>query len=371
MKNFTLLFLLLFQIAVSQEKNEPQGIQIGDLVTMSGHWFMAYRDGIDQVQADASNTERTHSSSIYLKRSYITLKKELSPIYSVRYTQDITIDKEGSDAGNVETRLKYLYLKAKPNIPVDWLSGTWIEVGMVHRPWLDYEQKINTYRVQDNMAIERNRIFNSADFGVSIGGNIGAEMDKDFVQNVNGAMKGKYLSYVIGLYNGGGYSGSEKNTNKVIAGRLSYRPFPNHLPALQMSTYFNMGKGNTEDSPNFNQWLGFLAWTGQRLTLTAQYHKGEGDFRGEYVDENDPGKALKNSGYSFFGEYHFGRTPWAIFGRHDRFELKDETPEVTQRYIGGIAYRISDNIRLILDTEYDKNESEKNNIYELNVEIVF
>lgn len=367
-------FLLGQQDSIQEkETKETEGINIGNFVTMSGHWFIAYRDGYSQTHADQLTPSLDlHENGMVLKRSYFTLKKDIDEVFSVRYTQDITIDTEGSDAGNVETRMKYLYLKVKPRIKSDVFTGTWLEVGMVHRPWLDYEQKINTYRVQDNMAIERNKIFNSADFGVTIGGNIGPKMDKQFLREVNGAMKGKYCSYSLGVYNGGGYSGAEKNTSKVFAGRFSVRPFANKLPELQFSSYFNVGKGNTEFEPDFNQVMGFAAWTGRDFTLTAQYHTGEGDFKGKYVREDNEKKALKNHGYSFFGEYKFGTSPWAFWARHDYFALERElADDITRRYIGGLTYRVNKNIRLILNAEQTEKEGKKDNVYELNLEIVF
>lgn len=371
---FTAGFLFGQQDSISEKKSEKkaEGILIGNAVTMSGHWFIAYRDGYSQSHADESSSSRLHESGVVLKRSYFTLKKELNDVFSVRYTQDITIDTEGDDAGNVETRMKYLYLKVKPRIHSKIFTGLWLEGGMVHRPWLDYEQKINTYRVQDNMAIERNKLFNSADFGLTIGGNIGPKMDKQFLKEVNGAMPGKYFSYSLGIYNGGGYSGSEKNTNKVVAGRFSFRPFADKIPELQLSAYFNVGKGNTKETPDFNQMMGFAAWTGRNLTLTAQYHKGEGDFKGKYVTKADKTESLENYGYSFFGEYKFGKSPWAIWARHDYFTLERETEDdCTRRYIGGITYRVNRNIRLILNTEQTEQHGERDNVYELNLEVVF
>ncbi|MDO6818966.1 hypothetical protein Q4597_07295 [Zobellia sp. 1_MG-2023] len=362
---------LMCSNAIAQDEDERKGINIADLVEMSGDWFIAYRDGIKQVQADETvPVENEHTSSFVLKRSYFTLKKELNDVFSVRYTMDLTIDTEGDDAGNVETRLKYLYLMTKPRINSKVFTGTGIEVGMVHRPWLDYEQKINTYRVQDNMFIERNRIFNSADFGVTVTGNIGPKMDEGFLKNVNGVMKGKYASYSLGIYNGGGYSGIENNNNKVVAGRLTVRPLANRLPQLQLSGYFNRGKGNSEFSPDFNQVLGFLAFTEKQFRITAQFHDGVGDFRARYVDAEDPSHALANHGYSFFGEYKFGKSPFSIWGRFDEFTV-EEINEETQRVIGGFTYKVNKMIRLILNTEHTTVDGNTEDIYELNLEISF
>lgn len=378
-KSFTLFFLSLMSLSLAQNNNttngvemDDKGLNVADIVKFSGTWFIAFRDGISQVQADDDHKATTEQNSFVLKRSYFTLKKDLNDVFSVRYTMDLTIDNEGDDAGNVETRLKYLYLKAKPKLNSDVFTGTWIEAGMVHTPWLDYEQKINTYRVQDNMFIERNRIFNSADFGVTVGGNIGGDMDKEFLKEVNGAMPGKWFTYVLGLYNGGGYSSKELNKNKVFSVRVSVRPLANTLPELHWSGYYNIGKGNSENSPHFEQLLSMLAYTGKNYTFTGQYHQGRGDFRARYIDENNPSEAFKNSGYSFFGEYRIHKSPFSIWGRYDSFTLdKISKKEKTERIIAGVTYRLNKNLRLILNTEQNKQNKERNQIYELNLEVSF
>lgn len=372
---FIAVILLLSPSFILAQQNtalDKKGINIANIVEMSGNWFVAYRDGVAQTQADQDALAvNNHESAFVLKRSYITLKKDLDAVFSVRYTMDLTIDRDGEDAGNIETRLKYLYIKTKPKINSKVFTGLWIQVGMVHTPWLDYEQKINTYRVQDNMFIERNKIFNSADFGITINGNIGPKMDDAFLKKVKSPLTGKYLSYAFGLYNGGGYSGAEKNNNKLIAGRLSYRPFPLKIPELQISGYFNTGKGNSAESPDFNQILGFIAYTGQQLTLTAQTHKGEGDFRATYTDENNPGIALKNNGHSFFGEYKIKKSPFAIWGRHDYFNVNDVTDDITKRYIGGLTYKINNYLRMVLNVEHSEKMNGKDDIYEVNLEVSF
>jgi hypothetical protein len=370
-----LSFLFLLNpnsLARQQNENSEQGVEIFNGVQMSGNWFISYRSGYEQIQADDETIpdELIHSSEFVLKRSYFTLKKKLNDVYSVRYTQDLTVDREGSDAGNVETRLKYLYVKAQPNLGIDWLSGGWAEVGMVHRPWLDYEQKINSYRVQDNMAVERARIFNSADIGIVIGGNIGPKMDEEFLKNVDNSMSGKYVSFTLGVYNGGGYSGLEANINKVVAGRISVRPLANTIPEIQLSGYINIGKGNIVESPDFNQILGFIAYSGKNLTLTSQYHTGVGDFRARYIDPLDASRALENTGYSFFGEYIIPKTRFAVWGRFDHFEV-DELSNDTQRYIGGVAYRINNNLRLVVNTEGTTIDNDIETVYEANLEISF
>lgn len=363
-----LLFVYLFSASTvfAQDDGDNGMAQFLNGIEMSGNWYFSYRN----IYEEAPSTETVHTNDFVLKRSYFTLKKKLSDVFSVRYTQDLTVDREGGDAGNVETRLKYLYVKAKLDFESEIFTDTWTEVGMVHTPWLDYEQDINTYRVQNQMASERARIFNSADFGVMVGGNIGPAMNDDFLDNVNDAMPGKYLSYMMGIYNGGGYSGLEKNNNKVFSARISVRPLPEVIPEIHFSGMMSVGKGNIAESPDFKQFLGFAAYTGKQITLTGQYQAGTGDFGARYINPADLTESLDSQGYSFFGEYKIPKTNFALWSRYDYFNV-DIIDRETTRYIGGIAYRINKNLRLVLDTEAQKVNDVKDTIYELNVEISF
>ena len=369
------LCLLTGQIANAQsQSSEGNEIEIPTIFTgveMSGNWFISYRDFHETTPATGTAPQiKEHTNAFVLKRSYFTLKKRINETFSVRYTQDLTIDREGSDEGNVETRLKYLYVKAEPEFESNIITGFWGEVGMVHTPWLDYEQAINTYRVQDNMAIERARIISSADFGVVFGGNIGPEMDKEFLDNVNDAMTGKYMSFMLGIYNGGGYSAVERNLNKVFSGRISIRPLPELLPEIQLASLIKLGKGNTVEEPDFKQFLGFVAYTGKNITVTTQYHSGRGDFKGDIVDPTDPSRSLENSGYSFFSEVKIPNTNFAVWGRYDYFDVK-EVDRDANRYIGGITYKINSNLRLVLNSESADINNITSNVYELNLEIKF
>ena len=94
-----MIFLILLAIILLSTTT----IKANDLVSrtnISGQWFLAYNNASEVNQ-------------FILKRGYFTIKTKIDDTFSVRYTQDITLDQEGNDAGNVEIRLKYLYLKIK------------------------------------------------------------------------------------------------------------------------------------------------------------------------------------------------------------------------------------------------------------------
>ncbi len=355
----TFLFAFIFSVqAQTLEKNILEG------VTMSGDWFIAN-----------SNTKSGNDSwenEFKIKRSYFTLKKEFNDVFYVRYTQDIAIDKEGSDAGNVETRMKYLYLKIKPKWNTKFVTGNFFEIGMIHRPWITYEQEVNVYRVQGNMPGERNGLYNSAGFGVLFGGNIGPKMDKDYLNDINESMPGKYASFAIGIYNGGGYASFEENSNKVFEGTLHFRPFANSIPQIQLTHGFNYGKGNTIEAPEFTQNLLHLGYMGKYLILTGQYQFGKGDFRGDFVDSLDASKSLSNEGYSFFVEYKIKNSPFAAFLRYDNFEVTDLENNNVKRQLAGFKYSFYQGFSLVLTGEKDTfNIREDETNIELNLQISF
>ena len=179
--------------------------------------------------------------------------------------------------------MKFLY--GQFNIPdVAFLTKPFVEAGIVHMPWLDYEEHINLYRLQDTMFVERNGLFNAADFGVTFASLLGGTIDEDYQKKVSPFYPGRYGSTAFGIYNGGGYTASEKNKNKVLEGRISIRPLPDIVPGLQL-TYFGLtGKGNKDTKPDWKINLGFVSYEHEYFALTGQYYRGKGSQSGS--DEN-------------------------------------------------------------------------------------
>ena len=104
----------------------------------------------------------------------------------------------------MKVRLKYAY--AKFHLP-DWgvLTRPEVEVGMAHMPWLDFEEHINLYRMQDTMFMERNGLFNSADLGVTFLALLGGTLPDEYQKKVSKHYPGRWGSVSFGVYNGGGY----------------------------------------------------------------------------------------------------------------------------------------------------------------------
>ena len=89
------------------------------------------------------------------------------------------MDARQDDTGDMKVRLKYAYGKFDFG---DWggLSKVNLEAGIVHMAWLDFEQKVNPYRMRDKMFMERSGLFNSADIGVTLAGGFGEDLSDEF-----------------------------------------------------------------------------------------------------------------------------------------------------------------------------------------------
>jgi hypothetical protein len=325
------------------------GIQIG---TLSYFDFSGGKHDNDQ----AFNEFR-------LTRGYINIKKQLTPWLGFRITPDAHQD----DTGDFKLRLKYLYAEFRPP-DIGFLTQMKSEVGMGHMPWLDFEEHINPYRCQGTMFIERAGTFNSADLGVSIRGYLFGQLDEAYLTNVSKYYAGRYGSWHVGVYNGGGYHAEEENQNKVPEWRLTVRPLPDIVPGLQVHYFGLYGLGNREypdGSPDYRVNLGMLSYQNTWVTFTGQYAQTWGNAKGSLVvpGTND---ALRGEGYSFFFNTKLPvlDRKLNLFARYDHFD-PDKNNTVTpgddcyDLVNGGLAWEFYHHFMWLL--VYERIMYEKNN----------
>ncbi len=314
-------------------------------------WYLSYMDG-QGADVGGDEGDGIERNKFAIKRGYFRFTKTLMPWFDAHMTFDVTqVKDDGSLDGSVAVRIKYAYAKFKlPDFA--FLTKPFIEAGIVHMPWLDYEEHVNFYRCQDTMFIERNKTFNSADFGLTFVTLLGGEMDKEYQEKVNKYYPGRYGSIAFGVYNGGGYHASEKNENKVFEGRLTVRPLPDIIPGLQLSYFGITGKGNKEEEPDYTVNLGFISFEHQYVTLTGQYYWGTGNYKGD--NEND------RDGYSIFAELK-PMKQFSVIGRYDSFDPNDDVDDDEKtRYIFGVAYHLDKPHKNMIVLDYDTVKYEDN-----------
>ncbi|KPJ95438.1 MAG: hypothetical protein AMS18_02905 [Gemmatimonas sp. SG8_17] len=313
--------------------------------TIGGQWFLSYRVG---------ETGGEGLSGFTVDRGYIVIRHRLTEHLSGRITPDVSVDREGDGEGDLEMRLKYAYVDYA-FADLGFFTDPHVEFGLVHRPWLDYEEHLAYYRVQGTMFLERNDIFNSGDYGATLFALLGGEMDDEYRERVNPQYPGRYGSFAVGLYNGGGYHGIERNKNKTLEGRLTLRPLPDVMPGLQFSYQGVYGRGNQVDTPDWTVSLLFASWESEHLVLTGQRYWGNGNFKGTAVDS--AGKALPQDGFSLFTELRLGYPHLSLIARYDFFdEYPDGDGGGSKRLIVGVAYHIEGHSKLLLDYDVESRD---------------
>ncbi len=308
-------------------------------------WYLSYMSGEGAGVGGVAGDGVDHNK-FAIKRGYFRVTKELMPWFDAHITLDTTQEsvKDSKLSDSIQVRVKYAYGKFKlPDFA--FMTKPFIEAGVVHMPWLDFEEHINFYRCQDTMFVERNKAFNSADFGLTFVSLLGGEMNDEYKKNVNSNYPGRYGSMSLGIYNGGGYHASEKNENKAIEGRLTIRPLPDIVPGLQLSYFGITGKGNKDTDPDWNVNLGMLSYEHEYVSLTGQYYSGKGNQAGD--DEND------KDGYSVFAEIK-PMKQFSVFGRYDKFDPNtDADDDDNSRYIVGAAYHLDKPHKNMIVLDYD------------------
>jgi hypothetical protein len=304
-----------------------------------GTFYLSYQAGTQN-----SGTNQTAGyNSFQLKRGYFGAEVDLTSYLSSRFVGDITLD----SLGDVKVRAKYLYAKfhGKGN---GVISQPYMELGLAHMPWLDFEEALNGFRMQDTMFAERNNIFNSADIGVLVGSDIGGSLSGDYKSSVNSKYAGRYGSWQVGVYNGGGYHAAENNTNKVFEARLSIRPVPHALPGLQFTAFGSVGKGNKvatspSEPPDWKSSIGMISYESRYFTFGGQGYLGIGNQGGSALESN--GTSAHQKGFSVFASVHiptphFGQKI-SLIGRLDEFNSNTRIyNDLQRRYTTGIAWHI-------------------------------
>ncbi len=367
MKNLKVSALIIFAIyLISQSTSIAEE---HSAVSISNESYLSYQSDLNSGK-----------NQFMIKRSYLTVKKSLFKHLNFR----ITIDAHQDATGDLKARLKYIFANFKFD-DFAFITKSNIEFGQAHMPWLDFEEHINYYRMQGSMFMERNHLFNSSAFGFTYAGLIGGEMDDNYKSTVNKHYAGRYGSFAIGAYNGGGYHAIEQNDNKVIEGRLTLRPLPDIIPGLQLTYFGTYGNSNVASStshvwssdsssiktyhiapPEWNTNAMMLSYEHKYFTLTGQYVFGKGNSSGSYHNYNETtytNKAVDYTGYSVFGEAKLGNH-WRFIARYENFDYDTNIDNnANQRLITGIAYDFGHHNVLLLD--YDKNmfdQSDKDDI---------
>ncbi len=280
---------------------------------------LAYTQYVYQLK-DTTN----HLNSFDVKRAYVNVIGRFSGGVYARITADIYNPPAASGDSSRSYRIKYAYVQYTPSG-----SPLAFKMGEIHTPWLDWEEALWDYRMQGTMAMERNGYVSSSGFGVGVDGKWGPDK----------------VNMQFTVTNDRFYSQGQGDQRKWAQARVSVRAMDtddsSRVGGLRVTGFADYG--NTIGGGQRQRWLGMVSYKSKQLTLA-----------GEAAATRDGGAALTNGHvYSAFGVYKFSPSKAAVIARVDIFHPQaGSTTDKQTRFIGGLSYQISPNLRVLGDWDY-------------------
>lgn len=368
----------------------------------SGTHYFGYTNARPSTTTDVASGDQSNyaanSGGFELRRNYVQVKGFFNDKDYWRVTMDTTKELASSTSyANVFAKYAYLYLDGV-------LPATGVEIGIAHRPWIDYEEHNGWfYRSFNKVAIEEKGtatesgvdLVNSADLGI------------------NFKTKTDVFSSEIGIFNGEGYHADKDGANQENDEKLSVEwRLTGHLLGsgtkvgkadrtkdtyAHISTFGLLSANHKDDSAVLDQtsntalkveydraFFGFHAVYNQPLfLLAAQYVTAEDQARGgdttlvtgwdkrEYdlISVNAEIRPIKD---------------WTIIGRYDDYKWDDTAVNGTAmsssregtKMIAALAYKYNKNVSFIASgklieeeglTGFDSGESK--DVYMLTTEV--
>lgn len=317
------------------------------------HYF-----GLTSVSPERTGSTVDNSMGFELRRNYVQVKAYFNDKDYFRVTMDTT--KEiGSSTSYANMYAKYAYLYLDKVLPY-----TGVEIGIAHRPWIDYEEhNAWHYRSINKVAIEQKTnttdsgpdLINSADLGFNL------------------KTKTEMFSSEIGMFNGEGYHADKLAANQENSKDLSLEwRLTAHILGdgtkvgkndrtkdtyANLSTYGLMSKNHkdngvaVDDATEYDRSMyGIHAVYNQSAFLiAAQYYIAKDEAQNTTLTD---GKEYK--GWSVNAEVR-PATDWTIIGRYDVSDI-DKVTKVTgvksknqdmKQTLLGVAYKMNKNVTFI------------------------
>ncbi len=258
--------------------------------------------------------EADGANNFDVMRAYVNVTGSLGGGFATRVTADIYRVADGS----LSYRLKYAYGAYTPDG-----SPVTFKLGQMQTPWIEFEESLWDYRMQGTVAVDRNGYLSSSDFGAGMDGSWGKER----------------VSAQVGVYNGEGYNRTPGDKGKDLMGRLSFRLMPSD--------------DESRTGGLRQRALGMLSYRSKLVTLAGEYA-----ITRDRLD-NPPAPALPDPAtingrvITAFGVLRIPNSPLSVIGRVDDVDPDTDGPDDRRtRYIGGVAYQVTPNLRLLADIDH-------------------
>jgi hypothetical protein len=271
-----------------------------------------------------------HGNNFDVTRAYVNVTGALNHGVGVRVTSDLYRASDGSLA----LRLKYAYASYTPAG-----SPLTIKLGQIHTPWVDYEESLWDFRMQGATVFDRAGYLTSSDFGLG----------------VDGSWSHDAFNMQVGLYNGEGYSKTPGDRRKDVAARASARLLASddgsRTGGLRVTAYGQ--HGTPTGGGQRHRVIGMISYRSTLFTLA-----GEAGLTRDRADAPEP-PALpdpatrKGRVLGAFGVLRLPGRPVQLIARVDDVDPDTDVPANRQtRVIGGVAWQVSPNLRMLANVDH-------------------
>ncbi len=333
-------------------------------VEFSGTHYFGY------TSVEPKDDKQASEGGFELRRNYLQAKGYFNEKDYFRVTLDATKQIGGSET-YADVYVKYAYLYLDKVLPF-----TGVEVGIAHRPWIDYEEHNAWYwRSINKVALEDKLGYYNKDIGDSV--NYPDVMNSADL-GVNFKTKTNYFSSEIGIFNGEGYHSDKAGKNQNSDYKLSFEArltghilgngtkkanpkkdtYANISYTTLMSANHKDDNVSVGDSKEFNRAMHGIhfVYNMPMFLFSAQYFNNTDESRGTAKDKT-------MDAFSINADIRPIKD-WTIITRYDSYTYKDENKASDKdeiegsQFIYGVAYNLNKYVTLIgsgktVDFDYD------------------
>lgn len=285
---------------------------------------LVYGQYLYQV-SDSAN----HQNNFAITRAHLIVIGRLPAGILGRITADVY-----SSGTSLAYRLKHAYAAYTPEH-----SALTYKLGLMHTPWLDWEETLWDYRMQGTMATDRNGYITSADLGAGI----------------DGTWSQDRINLQVALMNGEGYTGGYGDQRKDFEARASVRLLAtddmSRVGGIRLTGYAGIGKPTSGGTRN--RFIGMLSYRSHRATLAAEIVATKDSVTGAVPPGPAPLASTTGRLISAYGVFNVQGTRAAVIGRVDFWDPNTAaTGDRQTRIIGGVSYQIAPQLRVLTDIDH-------------------
>ncbi|MGP1666146.1 MAG: porin [Rhodanobacter sp.] len=283
---------------------------------LSGKMYFNFTH-IDSSNSDKGKTDKS-GLGLDVKRFYLGVNHKFNDIWSANLTTDFNYV---STIGQTSLYVKKAYVQGKFD------DAAVLRVGSADTPWVPFAEGYYGYRYVENTLIDRLKFGGSADWGVHLGGSVGAS---------------KSLNYAVSVLNGGGYKHPGRSKSVDVEARIGFVPFENMVIAVGGYS----GKLGKEVQSTVS------SHTAQRGNLMIAYADKTYRLGAEYFTANNWNNVLsplsdKADGYSVWGSVALSDAV-SLFARYDNTHLSKKLDRDAKDtyYNLGLQYQLTKGFKL-------------------------